>query len=312
MGKEKLAPIEHYPFQADENQGVLHYAVSEQIRSLVLQLSLSEQDSHQLNKYLKLHFLMAESTFAFEEMAQADGEDFANLYYHGEEHALYQTTYDAIYTVRSLLGRRDVCSKNLTMEGAAAIVIAACNHDTGYVSTTEIPCNYAAKTLVHISQGIENAKTALEKIKVPSFIDLTRVKSLTEIGIYSTNFPFLKEHKEGVRAKMENMSVPQRREAQIVRLTVQLADLGGQTARVDYTSKLVYRLRREMNSADPGSGDVIIGKDEEIAQKSAGFIDFVVKPTVGKSANALLGSKDHGFARAWEEQKHPLSMALIR
>ena len=101
---------------------------------------------------------------------------------------------------------------------------------------------------------------------------------------------------------MGQLSQEDRKEAQIVRLAVQFADLGGQTARVDQNPEGLRRLRDEMNACTPNMGTKIIGKDErEIEEKRKQFLEFVVEKTVGKTGNAFFGTSDHSFAREWHK-----------
>lgn len=300
--KEKPATIEHYPFKSGESQHSVRHAIRLQIQSLICEIPNLKEKNTVLEDYLMEHFLFAESLFCYEEQAREEGIKDANLFYHGKEHAVYQTTYDVLYVLRSILKREDALSAKLTPEGIVSAFIAAVYHDSGYVAVSKLPCNYAARTPIHVSESIKMAYEALEKIEAPSFLDMAKIKKLTALGIYSTSFPFGQEQKEKIQEQLLDLDLPQKREAQIVRLAVQLADLGGQTARIDYTSELVLKLRKEMNGAASDLGTKIIGEDAEVAQKSTIFINHVVKPTVGKTANALLGKKDHQFAKEWERQ----------
>lgn len=300
MEREIITPIEHYPFQGDTKPHVVRQALWRQIRSLVKEMPVEESMEQDISQYLLQHILLAESLFSFEEKAREMGEKFANLYYHGKEHAVYQTTHDAIYILRSIIKRQDLLTTHLSQEGILATVIAAAYHDTGYVDCQKLPCNFAARTPVHIQEGIKTATNALDKIDAPVELDLEKMKKYISLAIYSTSFPYTPEHKKYVQAELAQMNPEQRKEAQIVRLSVQLADLGGQTARIDYTTRLVLRLREEMNCVAPFLGTQVIGENREIGKKSVGFVKMVVKPQVGRIANALLGTKDHDFAREWE------------
>lgn len=263
------------------------------------ELNLPETERFDLSEYTLRHILLSESLFSFEEEAMSLGEKYANLFYHGKEHAVYQTTYDTIYIIRSILKRHDRLSQHLTKEGIVAAILAACNHDTGYVAAEKIPCNFAARTPIHIGESIKVVQENLEKIEVPDCLDIQKVRKYISLGVYSTSFPFTPDHQKKVKEDLSLLQIPERREAQIVRLAVQLADLGGQAARVDYRSKMLAKLRKEMNCVTEGLGTQIIGNDQEILKKSRGFLDFVVKPNVGRNADALFGIKNHQFAIEW-------------
>lgn len=105
-----------------------------------------------------------------------------------------------------------------------------------------------------------------------------------------------------MKALLGQFSTPwEKKEAIIVGLTVQLADLGGQISRVDYLPILLKQLRAEINCANPGMGTTIIGEDHELAQKCGDFTKAVVLPTVGKTANAFFG-KNNSLTKIWESR----------
>lgn len=109
------------------------------------------------------------------------------------------------------------------------------------------------------------------------------------------------ERKLEMKQLLDVLPKEERKEGVIVGLSVQLADLGGQTTRVDYFPALVKKLREEMDSANPGVGTAIIGQDHELVEKCRGFTKAVVIPTVGKSANAFFG-KNNTFSKIWRER----------
>lgn len=296
-----MIEVEHYPFKLFESEKVVKGAYNHQLDQLVRVLPLTPIRRNRVFKFLESHFLLAESHFSFEEQCRMRGFKNADLFYHRKEHAVYQAGYDSVTILRSLLSRGDNLSNHLSLEGIVAGVLAAPNHDTGYVVVDKVPQSYASLTPIHVEKSMQVVKDAIEKLPPPEFLDADKIASIAAIAIHSTHFPFDKSRASEMRHLIDHLTQEERKEAHIIRLGVQLADLGGQVARIDYVD-LLKDLKEEINRAQPGVGTTIIGEDHEMASKCRGFIDYCVRNgQVGKTANAFFGTRDHTFAREWEK-----------
>ena len=297
---ERLNPVSvnHYPFRLGEDRNIIRQAVFAQIEGLFDLFSLERLQIVELLDCIKAYFSRAEGMFKFEEEARGRGEEFATLYYHLVDHAVYQITFDAAATSIAILARGDVLSSHLTIEGAVASLVGSMFHDTGYVSFPNSK-NYAALLPVHVDKSVENVSKAVKEIGLPPFLNENRVKTMAALGVHNTYFPFTDDHKKYRARYTKYMSGEQRKEAYVVALTTQFADLGGQIARVDYFPNLLMDLRREFNAISYGFGTEIIGEDLEMAAKSCAFIHNMVLPTVGRTGNAFFGTTNHNYAQAW-------------
>ncbi len=300
MDREKILEINHY----EDIYGEDYEIVASHLKGVLLKLcGLIENPQipkTELVATILQYFDFATALFSKEAISRILGGRYANLYYHNKHHAVYQAGFDGVQVARGIMTRNDFLSKNLTLEGVLAIVLGAIYHDTGYVTAQDHPKNYAALTPVHVEASKKTFQKAVEFLGLPEGIDKGKVIRLGTVGIHNTYFPFTEERKMERQKLLENFKTPEeKKEAMIVALSVQLADLGGQVARVDYFPALLKNLREEMEAANPGSGMQIIGQDYELAKKCRGFLDFVVRPTVGKTANAFLG-KNNTFTQAFE------------
>lgn len=295
----RTVDVEHYPFTILENEKVIKEGFRHQVDLLAANLPVAPIRRNRIAKFIEVHFNLAESHFAFEEQSRIRGFKFADLFYHRKEHAVFQAGYDAITTIRALLERGDALSSQLSLEGIIAAPIAAVNHDTGYVVVDRVPKSYSSRASVHVNASQAVVQQSLQRIDAPPFLDVAKISRLAVVGIHSTNFPFDDNRIAESRQMVHNLPKAEWKEAHIVRLAVQLADLGGQVARVDYVD-LLKDLREEINRSNPGMGEKIIGEDYQMAIKCRGFINFCVeKGMVGRTAKAFFGFSDHVFGREW-------------
>lgn len=292
--------IGSYPFTKEESPTRVHAELGHHLGHLLDFPIFDYLNRGKIFDYVLAHFQIAEAQFEQEETGRKSGKPNANLFYHGKEHAIYQATYDAITTSQAILTYSKV-SQYLTPEGVLAIIIASTYHDIGYVYETSEDTNYVLRQPVHVEESIRAAKIFLEKVPIPHDLGPTKLKSLVPVGIHATNFPFSTTNVEERRAMLEKLDPKEKKEALIVALSVQLADLGGQVARTDYLRNLVD-LRQELNCISDGLGYDVLGQDDEMSEKCKAFIENVVKKGVGKTANAFFGTNNHTFSRQW--QKH--------
>lgn len=309
---EKLTP---YPFRATENREIIEETTSNHMLQLLQTPLFENVDRANLFSSFKTYYVFSNMLFNEEEELRAQNIPGANLYYHGREHAVQQVTYDAISIVGQILKREDSFSKHLTVEGTISIILGAMFHDTGYVSDGPVE-NYAARTPIHVEESMKMFQSTINLLGLPEGIDMKKVIMLGKIGIHATHFPFTRARtsdKPEAQSKLEEMelmtqelSIEEKREAQIVRLSVQLADLGGQCARKDYFPTQVVNLRRELDSVTPELGTKIIGNDNElVANREFFFNTFVLhKPlparNVETTALSFFGPKaSQPFRDAW-------------
>lgn len=251
--------------------------------------------------FLDKYQFTAERMFVKEEEKRSLGLTGANLYYHGRPHAIYQAVYDATSLVNAISAHEGL-NRHLTAEGALAIVLGAEFHDTGYVYNAPFgEVNYAKRAEGHVERSADALSDKIDQIGMPAEINSQKVKDLARLGIYNTTFPLTNEVKMALKVQTDRYAPKARAEAHIVRLAIQLADLGGQVARIDSTT-LLNNLRAELNGANPGSGDEIIGVSEaEMSQKRREFINNHVIPYVGKAAAAFYKKPDNPFSLAWKK-----------
>ncbi|MCL6096169.1 MAG: hypothetical protein M1444_00585 [Patescibacteria group bacterium] len=297
----KPIEVEHYPFRMDESEFVVENAVFGQMRKLLDEPVFESRDKESTLQWLQKHFLRARFMFLDEEELRKKGSGQGDLFYHGKEHSVFQTTYDAITVIRAVLSRKDRFSSHLTYDGVVATVIASMYHDTGFVDMPYSGASYAKNSSIHVDESIKVAVKSLDMWEIPKGLDNERLRNFIVIGIHGTYFPYgEKEATEG-RKLLNELHPRDRKEAQIVRLAVQFADLGGQTARIDQNPEGRIRLREEMNRIRFGLGTKLIGADHELDEKRREFVDFVVEKTVGKTGNAFFGTRDHSFSREWHK-----------
>lgn len=290
--------ITTYPFTDNEKENTVRSDIHRNAQLLFENSLFDTHNKTELLANFSSYFKRAEFLFQQEEAARKNGETKANLYYHNKHHAVYQTTHDAIVLTQAILARNDAFSSHLTAEGAYAIVLGAMYHDTGYV-TDPSTSNYAGRTPVHVEYSMRSLWWSINKLGLPDSLDYNKVKELGMLGIHATHFPHTEKRTLEAKKMLNELTPQDRKEAHIVRLAIQFADLGGQTARIDYFPHLVKKLRAEMNASTENSGTNIIGTDEELDAKCRGFINFVVKETVGKSGNAIFKEFAHPYFKAW-------------
>lgn len=297
-------PIEIKPYPLPFSAGSLENSllIARDLAELVNELQINFPRQHFFD-FVWSHFQNAEKHFAAEEILRKDiGLTNADLFYHGKEHALYQTTYDTVALLRAVNSRKDRLSRHLKPEMVAASLLGAVYHDIGYVYAANPANSFAARTPIHVDKGIEAFEIELRRCNIPQFLNIDNIIKLGRIGIRNTNFPYTDKHVKKQREELDLLTPEMRKEAHITRLIVQFADLGGQVARVDYYPNLIKALRSEMNSANSGKGTEIIGEDHQLAKKCRGFIQFVVEKMLRKTGNAFLKTVDHAYQRAWDKQ----------
>lgn len=297
----KSVEVGHYPFRMDESESVVENAVYEQMRMLVNEPIFELRDREKIFQWLQKHFLRARFMFLNEEELRKKGDTQGDLYYHGKEHSVFQTTYDGIEVFRAILSRRDRLSSHLTCEGVLGGVHSDMYHDTGFVDEPYNGYSYAKNCDIHVGESIKVAVKSLDMWEIPEKLDKKRLKNFTAIGIQGTYFPYGEKEAAKGRELFNRLHPRDRKEAQIVRLAVQFADLGGQTARIDQFPEGVKNLRLELNHIRHGLGTQVIGEDHELEQKREDFINFVIEKTVGKTGNAFFGTRDHSFSREWHK-----------
>lgn len=293
MNKE----IGHYPFTQEQDSLIIN-RIKGNLYFFINDLFPVKGFRKTIYYSLVKHFNYVESLFSEEENLREKGDSRANLFYHNKHHALYQATFDAISVSGAIKARRDQMSKYLSTEGVLSIVLAAMYHDAGYVTAEQSPKNYAALTPVHVEKSKETLVLGIDKIGLPEFLDKEKIKKLAVLGIHNTYFPYTDERKNEFQKLLRGMNSWERKEAMIVGLSVQLADLGGQVARKDYFPERVKDLRQELDSASQGLGTKIIGIDQELAQKCSDFVKTMVFPTAGKTSGAFFG-RENSFQEAW-------------
>lgn len=286
--KELLTP---YPFLSTEDRSLVEFETEKHMHE-ILQLPIFDgHDRNLLLSRLNTFYAFANMEFNEEEELRTNGFKGANLYYHGRPHGVMQTTYDGISIAKAILQRDDAFSHHLTLEGVLSIVLGSMFHETGYVNAGPVE-NYAARSPIHVEESIKTYSSYIDLLGLPAGIDIDKVKKMGGIGIYSTHFPFTDTHLEEIRKMTQELTTDDRKEAQIVRLSIQLADLGGQCARPDYYPNLVVNLRQELNEGKPDLGNETIGKDCEMAENRAVFLETNLKAgsdrkTVGNTLNAF-------------------------
>jgi hypothetical protein len=311
---EALTP---YPFTAEEPEKNVHTTIKEEFAGLLEMPLFKGVDTEKIMSRFFTHYCMVNMLFTEEEELRKNNTPGANLYYHGRPHAIFQVTRDSITIVKGILQRNDKFSKHLTIEGVLGIIKGGLFHDTGHVSAGRVE-NYAARTENHVEESKKELARMLRLLSYPKGIDNEKVIRLGQIGIHGTYFPFTPERMKEAREMIDQLPTEERKEAQIVRLTVQLADLGGQCARPDYFPTQIKNLRDELNEYEPGKGTRAIGEEHELEEKKERFINTYVKqppkfegtrkgikvptrsPNVETTALAFFGEeKSKPFRDAW-------------
>lgn len=300
----EIEPVEvqHYPLTGSACEVAVRSLIFNNLAGLLGELPMNYKLHCSTLRSVWRHFQTVERLYDLEARCREFGAPWANLYYHNKSHGLYQTTYDAISITRAILSRDDALSGHLTQEGAISIVLAAIYHDAGYVYGVNIPENFAARTPIHVEVGMESLEQSVNADTLPRYFDHKKIAELAKLGILSTKFPFTEDVKNTIRGKLDGMSPELRKEAQIVRLATQFADLGGQIARVDYFPAQVKNLREELNGANSGLGDLIVGQGSELAGKCRGFIEKMAYPLLEKTGLAFFRTREHSFKTAWDRQ----------
>lgn len=297
--------IRPYPFTETVGEEVVDFAIGQNLDSLLKLPFFDNYNKDELRETFSTYYSFAKLYFREEEELRKEGKPGANLYYHGKPHAVFSAPYDAISVFKGILQRNDKFSAHLTCEGVLAGIGGTTFHDVGYVSDGPVE-NYAARTPIHVEESKTTFEATVRLLGLPKEIDTEKVIRLGKIGIHGTYFPFNPERLDELNKMLDGLTLEEKKEAQIVRLAVQLADLGGQCARPDYFPKLVMKLRDEMNEAQPDSGTKIIGENHELKKNCEFFLDTFVRhcnspiKNVETVAIALLGEKESKPLRdAW-------------
>lgn len=311
---EQLKEVPVYPYKLDENITIVRRAFGTQYRNLLNELPFNEKRKIGLFRILSWHFLEMERLGLAEIKERRLNPKKVNLFYHNLNH-FYQTGFDCAAIATSILKQKSPLSSHLSPEGALAVAIAGIKHDIGMITGSPIletvqkhgiafnntytyP-SLAHHTPIHVDASMEHTRTTLSTVPFPTFLNNQKVIELAVQGIHNTHFPWTPERTKERQLMLSETTPEQWKEAMIVRLVVQLADLGGQSARIDQFPKGLIALRDEMNSAQPGLGTTIIGKDAELLEKNKAFYLYVIKPSVGKTANAFFG-KNNTYNKRWE------------
>lgn len=297
----KTVEVEHYPLRMGEKPEVVDKTVLGEMTKLCFTTPLFYENRGELLWCLYAHYANALRKFLPEEHMRKNGKPNANLHYHNADHAVSQTGFDATSVTRAILSRENRFSRHLSLDGAFSIPIAGLHHDDGYVYNANPYESFIDRASIHIRESKRAAIEAIDQIGLPDCLNQDKVKKLVIIGIHGTSFPYNGEKKAEGNELIRSLPWEWRKEAQIVRLAVQFADLGGQTSRVDQYPDGLIRLRQEFDICEPGCGKEKIGETpDEMGEKWLRFIEFVEK-TVGKTGLAFFGTRDHSFAREWHK-----------
>lgn len=299
---ETEVKLGHYPFTGEEEPSRIHSELRFAFNTLLEKPLFGDIDKKHLERSVAHLYIRAERMFAQEEQARQNGEDGANLYYHNVNHAVRQATWDGAITLNAILAPDNENGTKLTKEAVLGGLTGLTYHDTGLVFGTKPGENYAARGPIHVQESVKAMSEALTCVDLPQRLDKEKIRIFATLAIEATEFPYTAEQEQAAEAKISELSQADQEAAQIVRHVARLADLGGQTARNDYRAVHLANLRREMNCAQEGLGDRLIGQDHEIDEKCKEFMENVVDRTVGRYARALLGPKSTIYISAWEKQ----------
>lgn len=288
---ESEIKLGQYPFKSGDKRAHTVFEIYNHLGGLIDNPAFKGKNRSEIYSYITSQIRKAESYF----------DTKTNLLYHGVYHSVYESTYDAISTAKTLRGGNARLASHLTIEGIVAIPVAAAYHDTGYIFGAEENCNHAARMPIHVEQSIKAAQSGLEEIKCPDSLNLERIKILVTAGIHGTHFPYTLEKHQEFLELVKDLNPKEKKEAQIVRLSVQLADLGGQISRVNYLDHL-KNLRKEIDDYTEGLGTQMIGFDHQIEEKAKQFCRDHAVSTAGKTANAFFGTDHNMFANEWHKK----------
>ncbi len=300
MIERKSYEVGHYPYKLDEDLTKVRRALGLQYRMLLSRLPIPEKQLNQTFYTLTSLVIAAERPFVKERNDRAKGEKQATLFYHNINHT-YQTGFDATCIANTLIRRQDHLAENLSAEGLLALSVAGLFHDVGYISANPNSENFATHTPVHVDASIKTATELVQLIPFPRSLNNDQIVEYIRQGIHNTHFPFSNEKESERRAMILELPQSWRKEAMIIRLATQLADLGGQTIRVDQLPEGTRLLRDELEAANPGLGFKIIGTDQNLLENAKRFTQKMVLPTVGKTANAFFG-KNNTYQKIWDKQ----------
>jgi hypothetical protein len=295
MIERKSYEVAHYPYKLDADPTTVRRAMGLQFRLLLSELPIPEHQKKQVFYTFVSHFIAAERPFLEERRRRWNGDDSANLYYHNLNHT-YQTGFDAAAIAKTLIRRRDHLAEHLSSEGLIALVVGGLYHDIGYITANPQAENLAAHKPIHVNAGIKTATTYLEMVPFTGILDNQKIIEMVRNGIHNTHFPFSPKRETERKAMIMDLPEDWRKEAMIVRLATQLADLGGQVIRIDQYPYATRLFRDELEKEEPGLGFKIVGKDEDLIANAQKFTRIMVLPTVGKTADAFFG-KDNTYQR---------------
>ncbi len=296
----------HYKYKLDEDPGTIRRAFDTQYKQLTNSLAVPEKSKPLVLATLKDHYTHVENLGLQEQQARKCGDKRANLYYHDLNH-FWQAGFDGLSIARAIKVSNRPLATHLSPEGGIAIAIATWFHDIGEITASpvmefaEIEEQYftdekfdslAKHKPIHVYASMDYAQRILRDIPFPKPLDNAKIIELVTQGIHNTLFPWTEEKSQERRAMLTFATPKLWKEAMIVRLAVQLADLGGQSIRVDQIPEGIKRLRAEENEIKPGSGVKNLGTDKQIRNKAIWFTEHMLIPTVGVNANALLGREN--------------------
>lgn len=311
---ERSLEAGHYPLGLDADLTQVRGVLGRQYRILVSHLQIPDRDKRQVVGSLYDHYLNVERIGLREHRMRLAGDPRANLVYHNFDHFV-QTGFDGAAIATRVTRRNDRLSAHLSDEGRVAAAIASLIHDVGEITASpllefvrEEDLHYTEEEFptlahhkpVHVAAGMDYLPKIVRQIGLPPSLDMGKVIELGIQGLHNTNFPWTEEREKERQLMLSEATPEQWKEAMLVRLIVQLADLAGQSIRNGQFPDGVKLLRTEENSIKPGSGTELLGTDEELLEKSLWFDRHVLIPKMGKSANALLG-EGNVFVRAFTD-----------
>lgn len=292
--------VEQYPFTRDDNRLLIKAQVGRQYRHALNTLNIPAEQKTELYIYTWAHLEMAEGFFLTAEKAREIGCLYADAFYHDVIHGVYQTGFHTASNIIALAQRRDLLSAHLTLESVVSMLVGAPNHDIGYV-TGAVGESHAGRRPIHVVESMKTSVEALDIITPPTFLDLSRVKIYTPFSIHRTNFPFNADRKQEMKQFLKEMDPKDRVIAMVAATVLQLADFGGQIACSDYFSRWLPLLRTEYNSEEPMKGTNIVGTDEQMLGKYEWFLNNMVIPTVGKTADAFFRTDNSSYLKEWKK-----------
>jgi len=299
MLEQRNFEVAHYPYKLDESPSIVRPAIVLQFRLLLSELPIPEAQKKQVFCTFTSQFIEAEKPFILERNRREKGDPKANLFYHNLNHT-YQAGFDAMAIGNTLLRRKDHLAENLTSEGMIGLAIAGLYHDIGYISFNPDSESFASHTKDHVDASIKKASEFVTEIGYKGVLDNTKIVEMIRQGIHNTHFPFTETREDERRLMITELPKDWRKEAMIVRLATQIADLGGQVIRKDQYPDGTKALRQELEATSPGLGFNIIGTDEELIENAKRFTIKMVIPSIGKSTNAFFGQNSI-YDREWNK-----------